>query len=264
MPDLSPNEQTDPNLVVRWPIQAWVARLLIPASIVVSVAIAASAWYGVKIKRHSVRVTGSATERITSDLIEWDSTIRHRASTRAEAYREVRRDVDKTVAYLEGQGLQPDEIRVSSTEVSAVYETEYEQIGEEVVPHDKLAGFRARQTITVTSKNVEKVEQISRAVTALLDQDIPIESDSPLYHYTGLEDLKIEMLAAAATDARERATRILAAAGDDELGAIVDTHMGVININPANSTATSWDGNNDKTSLEKDIFTVVHVTYEVD
>jgi hypothetical protein len=40
--------------------------------------------------------------------------------------------------------------------------------------------------------------------------------------------------------------------------------MGVININPVNSTDTSWEGKNDTTSLEKDILTIVHVTYEVD
>src|SRR5690606_8381609 len=83
-------------------------------------------------------------------------------------------------------------------------------------------------------------------------------------HYTGLEDLKIEMLAAAAADARQRADEILAAAGEAERGKLIDTHMGVININPANSSATSWEGNNDKSSLDKDIITIVHVTYQVD
>jgi hypothetical protein len=37
--------------------------------------------------------------------------------------------------------------------------------------------------------------------------------------------------------------------------------MGVININPANSTATSWEGNNDTASLEKDIISIVRATY---
>ncbi|KIG17124.1 hypothetical protein DB30_03721 [Enhygromyxa salina] len=53
-----------------------------------------------------------------------------------------------------------------------------------------------------------------------------------------------------------RADEILAAAGDAERGDLVATQMGVININPANSTATSWDGQND--------MTIVHVVYEVE
>lgn len=251
-------------IVAEWPLAVWLPRVLMPVALVFAVSIAAAAWYAVKVEPDTIRVTGSATRRITSDLIEWDSTIRHRAATRADAYREVRADVAKTVAHLQEQGIEPGEIRVSSTEISAVYETEYEQVGNDVVSHERLAGFRATQTITVTSKDVQKVEQVSREVTALLDRDIPIESDPPLYHYTGLGDLKVDMLAEASSDARERAERILASAGHASLGPIVSTHMGVININPANSTATSWEGNNDKTSLEKDIITVVHVTYEID
>ena len=40
--------------------------------------------------------------------------------------------------------------------------------------------------------------------------------------------------------------------------------MGVINVNPANSTETSWEGNNDTTSLDKDIITIVYVTFELE
>ena len=39
--------------------------------------------------------------------------------------------------------------------------------------------------------------------------------------------------------------------------------MGIININPANSTKTSEEGHNDTSSLEKDIITIVHAEFEV-
>ncbi|MGH1340352.1 MAG: SIMPL domain-containing protein [Nannocystales bacterium] len=262
---MSETQPTDPHMLTRSAaIRGWATRLLVPLSIVASVSIAATAWYQVKTKRNTIRVTGSATQRITSDLLEWNATIRHRAPSRAAAYRKVHTDVEKAVAYLIDHGIERDEIRISSTEVSASYKTEYEQVGEEAVSHSRLDGFFAGQTLTVTSDDVDKVEAVSREITGLLDQNIPIESSPPQYHYTGLEDLKIEILAEASADARERAERILEAAGGAHLGGIVDTHMGVININPANSTATSWEGYNDKSSLEKDVITVVHVTYEVD
>jgi hypothetical protein len=40
--------------------------------------------------------------------------------------------------------------------------------------------------------------------------------------------------------------------------------MGVINVNAANTTETSWEGHNDTASLEKDILTVVHVSFELE
>lgn len=261
---MSENAETSPSWVRTWLTAQSLGRLLTAAAVVASTSIAASAWYQVKAPRETIRVTGSATKRIVSDLIEWDSMIRHTAPRQADAYRAVRADVATTVAYLEKQGIPKADIRVSAATVQAYYDLEYEQVGTEAVSHNRLAGYAAKQTITVTSKNVELVERVSREVSALLDQNIPIQSSSPLYHYTKLDDLKIEMLAVAAADARERADEILAAAGEATRGSLIDTDMGVININPANSSATSWQGNNDKTSLQKDIITIVHVTYAVD
>ena len=258
------NAQTSPGWTRTWLGPHVVGRSLLAVAAVVSTSIAATAWFQVKSPRDTIRVTGSATKRIVSDLIEWDSTINRSAPRRADAYRALDQDVAKAVAYLEEKGIAAADIRVSSVSVNPYYETEYEQVGTETVSHSRLAGYSASQTITVTSHEVELVERVSREVTALLDQDIPIESYAPSYHYTKLDDLKIEMLAAAADDARTRADEILASAGGAERGDLVSTHMGVININPANSTATSWEGINDKSSLDKDIMTIVHVTYEVD
>ena len=82
--------------------------------------------------------------------------------------------------------------------------------------------------------------------------------------YTKLGELKIEMLAAAAKDARVRATNMLEGTGGAKLGKLRFADMGVINVNPANSTETSWEGRNDTSSLDKDILTVVHVTFDLD
>jgi hypothetical protein len=107
------------------------------------------------------------------------------------------------------------------------------------------------------------VAQASREVTALLEHGISVSSGTPQYHYTKLGDLKIEMLAEAAKDARARAENIIEAAGG-ELGELTGADMGVININPPNSRSSSWDGNNDTSTVEKDIITVVHATFELE
>jgi len=61
-----------------------------------------------------------------------------------------------------------------------------------------------------------------------------------------------------------RATSVLAETGGGRIARLRSADMGVINVNPANSTETSWEGKNDTSSLEKDIITIVHVTFEVD
>ena len=73
----------------------------------------------------------------------------------------------------------------------------------------------------------------------------------------------IKSLAEASKDARTRAVKMLESAGGGKLGKLLDANMGVININPANSTAVSWEGNNDTTTLEKDIITTATISYEL-
>jgi hypothetical protein len=53
------------------------------------------------------------------------------------------------------------------------------------------------------------------------------------------------------------AARVIVAASEDSI------NMGIININAANSTETSTEGNNDTSSCDKDIITIIHAEYEV-
>jgi hypothetical protein len=59
------------------------------------------------------------------------------------------------------------------------------------------------------------------------------------------------------------ADNILTSAGGASIRQLRSADMGIINVNPANSTETSAQGNNDTESLEKDIITIVHVTYDL-
>jgi hypothetical protein len=125
-------------------------------------------------------------------------------------------------------------------------------------------GYVTRQTITVRSSDVSRVEKASREVTNLLEQGISITSEAPSYFYTRLGELKVEMLAAAGKDARARADNILKSTGGASIKKLRNTNMGIININPANSTETSSEGNNDQSSYEKDIITIVRAEFELE
>ncbi len=89
------------------------------------------------------------------------------------------------------------------------------------------------------SKDVTRVEKASREVTQLLEEGVSITSAAPEYFYTRLGELKVEMLAAAGKDARARADNILKSTGGAKVGRLLGADMGIININPANSTETS-------------------------
>lgn len=242
----------------------------IAVGMIAATQIAFGAWERVRGPRppdRTIQVTGSAKRRITSDYAEWQATVVTEDKDRTVAYRKLHEQVEATLANLKSHGVKDGELRVSAATFQELHEHEVVTEGQgprqKTITRDIMVGWRTAQSVTVASNDVALVEKVSREVTALLDQGITITSDSPAYFYTKLADLKIEMLAAAAKDARTRAENMIRSAGGTSggLGKLRAADMGVINVNPANSTETSWDGNNDTSSLEKDIITIVHATY---
>ena len=263
-------DRPEPTSTVRPVNLRFLGAIALAAGLVWSTSIAAGTWRTVRApEKHSIRITGSARKRIVSDLIQWQAVVEARADDRAGAYRTLREGRDKAVAFLVAQGIKAEEIQPQSATAEEVFE---KVIEDKVLPGTTVAvrsetrvskGFRTRTAIVVRSTDVARVAQAAREITSLLEQGVVVNSESPAYFYTRLGDLKVEMLAAAAKDARTRAENILHSAGNAAVGKLVVADMGIININPANVTATSEEGNNDTSALEKDIFTIVHAEFEV-
>lgn len=242
------------------------------AAVVWATAIAAGTWKTVRVRpeQRTIKVTGSARKRITSDLIQWQAVLEAHAPDRTAAYKLLHEERDKAVAFLTAQGIPAGEIQPQST----TFEQEIETIEEvKVLPGSLVPtktsrqvprGFVTREVIVVRSSDVARIEKASREITSLLEQGVSITSEPPRYFYTRLGELKVEMLAAAGKDARSRADNILKSAGGAKLGKLITADMGIININPANSTQTSEEGNNDTSALDKDIITIVHAEFNLD
>jgi hypothetical protein len=204
----------------------------------------------------AIQVTGSAKRRIRSDLVVWTARVSARAPDLAAAYRALAAGVPKVAAYVEGKGIPATEVALSSVSTRALHPRDRE--GREM--EEVVSGYEMTRTIEVRSRDVDRVTRVSREATELIEQGIALESDPPEYHYTKLGDLKVQMLAEAARDARTRAEQIASSTGA-RIGALRSARMGVIQINPADSTEVSNEGNNDTSSLEKDILTVVAGTF---
>ena len=247
------------------------AAFAIALGMVVSTFIAASSWKEVRKQpdKNNIRITGSARKRIVSDLIQWSATVEAKATDRTAAYVALKSGTDKAVEFLKSQGLKAEDIQTQSATITEEFELLRE---DKVLPGTNVplrsekrvsVGFRAMQMVSVSSPNVPLIEKASREITSLLEQGVFVTSHAPNYYYTRLGELKLEMLAEAAKDARSRAENILGSAGNTNIGKLVYASMGIININPANSTETSNEGNNDTSSYEKDIITIIRAEYEV-
>jgi len=224
------------------------------------IASAIGGWAFVKGKRgdQSITVTGSARKRIKSDLVIWRAGVSYQAPVLADAYRSLSESVPRVKSYLLGKGIQENQITISSISSQTLHSKTAD--GEE---SPGISGYSLRQELEVRSNDVDKIAQIARQATELINQGILIESQAPEYHYTKLGDLKIEMLAEAAKDAKTRAEQIAKSTGSS-IGSVRSARMGVLQITPADSSEVSDSGMNDTSSLDKDITAVVNIGFGVD
>ena len=268
---MNANPASQPQKTTRMTGLPPLAAFAIALGMVLSTLIAAGTWKDVRKQpdKNNIRITGSARKRIVSDLIEWSATVEAKAPERTAAYIALKSGTDKAVAFLKALGIKVEEIQAQSASITEEFETVRE---DKVLPGTNVPlrsekrvsiGFRAVQVVSLSSANIELIEKASREITTLLEQGVFVTSNSPSYYYTRLGELKLEMLAEAAKDARGRAENILSSAGNTSVGKLVYADMGIININAANSTGTSNEGNNDTTSREKDIITIVHAEFQV-
>jgi len=243
-----------------------IGTVAIAIAVVAATTIAARSWERVRTKprERDMKVTGSAKRRIVSDLIEWSAVVSAQNPDRTAAYRALHEQMARTHAFLIEKGIQEDRISISSAAVQELFDTEVVGTGEQRVERRVFKAYGIAQSITIRSTDVAKVEKVSRQITDLLEQGVSITSHAPSYLYTKLGGLKIEMLAEASKDARTRAENVVRSAGSTQLGRLLEADMGIINVNPANSTETSEGGRNDTTSLDKDIITIVHADFELE
>ena len=205
----------------------------------------------------AITVTGSAKKRIKSDLVVWNAGVSVQSSQLNSAYQQISSDIPRIKQYLVTKGIAENQMTVSS--ISTVTLHGKDDNGNET---SEITGYSLSQSIEVRSDEVEKISQIAREATELINQGILIESNAPQYYYTKIGDLKIEMLGEAAKDAKTRAEQIAASTGNS-IGAVRSARMGVLQITPADSTEVSDMGMYDTTSIDKDMTAVVNISFAV-
>lgn len=206
----------------------------------------------------AITVTGSAKKRITSDLVVWSAGTSAQAPVLADAYRQLSESTPRIKEYLISKGIPEQQMTVSS--ISSTTLKRRDADGNET---SEITGYSLSQQVEVRSNDVQRIGQIAREATDLINQGILIESKAPQYYYTQIGDLKIEMLGEAAKDAKERAGRIASSTGNS-IGAVRSAKMGVLQITAADSTDVSDYGVYDTSTIEKDMTAVVNISFAVD
>ncbi len=222
-----------------------------------------SAAYKYKYKANeTITVTGLAERDFVSDQIVWAGNYSRKAMELRTAYAQLKKDEQTIREYLTGKGVKESELVFSSVSIEKEFNTRYDSEGRTL--GTEFTGYNLKQSVTVDSRDIEKVEKISREVTELIESGIEFNSSNPSYFYTKLSELKIDLLAKASADAQERAQTIAKNSGSD-LGKIKKAAMGVFQITGQNSNEDySFGGVFNTSSKNKTASITIRIDYAVE
>lgn len=234
-----------------------IVAIILVIGIVISSFIVTNGFVNIKKSRSNIIVTGSAKKQITSDLIVWTGSFNTQSPKLQDAYTKLEESRNKVMNYLVKQGIDKENLVFSSINTSINYViSDYGNITNDIDYYD------LNQTVTISSDEIDKITEISRNATELLNEGVAFQSNAPQYLYTKLADIKVTMLAEATKDAKKRAQMIAENAGS-EIGDLTYADMGVMQITALYSNEVDDMGINDTYSLEKEITAVVHCQFDI-
>jgi hypothetical protein len=226
--------------------------------LILSTIIIANTVTKVKLANQTITVKGYAERRIKSDFIVWRGVFNVRGDKLTDAYAYLDRDLSLVKDYLVSKGVSENEIIFSSIRTRTLYARDQRGI-----PTEQVIGYELEQDVEIRSNEVDKISNLARESTELIKKGVQFQSLSPQYFYTKLGELKIDILAEATKDAKQRAEQLAQNSGS-KIGSLRSATMGVLQITRAYSTEVSDYGINDTSSLEKDVKAVVTVSFSID
>lgn len=190
---------------------------------------------GLRRGNDTITVTGASTERISSDFVDWTVEVSQSAPTLQASYQLLQPEVERTIAFLQQQGIDAEAIGRNPVK------SERSEVRDSRTGALQSTTFTTRQQIRVSSPEVEKVAAVAQQIGALVGQGVPLTINDPAFTYTKLAGKRVDMLAKATRDARDRAREIARQAGA-RIGVITQADTGSFQITVPHSTAMSGDG----------------------
>ena len=202
-----------------------------------------------------ITVTGSAYKVVKSDSARLEFEITSRSANKQTAYNTVKSQLPVVKKYLEDKGITDIDIKASNGYYS------YKYLPNGTVTND-IAYYNLSQQVVIKSNDVQKIKDVSTDIQNLLDKGIDINVTDTQYFYSGLANLKVELLEDATKDAKDRASAMLKAT-HNRTGKIQAINMGVFQITPVDSTNVSDMGINDTSTIDKKVTAVANVVFRI-
>lgn len=229
---------------------------LIFSALLLAVGIAAAGYfisetlYKSRAALNLVEVKGLAERRVQADTAHW--TIRYTVTgmSRDEVpslYKKSEADQEKIIALLTDSGFSAEEIKPG---VINYIKMDYRDGAQVLVEENHMLVGE----IAIETRNVKRVAEGRAKLNQLIAQGLDIENNPPSYYFTGLNEIKPEMLKEATRNARVAANEFAVNAGV-EVGGIRNATQGSFVIRDVGQSY------GDSEKIEKDVRVVTSVTF---
>lgn len=236
------------------------SAIIISLAVIIAVAILGRSYVNRGNSNDTISVTGMGDEDFTSDLIVWRASFSKKAFELIAAYANLNADRVKIKKYLQTKGIKDSEVVFQAIDIRKDYSYEYDSYGGQ--RSQVFQGYVLDQQLKIESHDVNKVEDLSRSASELIDMGMELISYAPEYYYTKLAQLKIKMIESATKDAKLRAEKIAENAGGS-LGGLKNADLGVFQITGQNSSEDySWGGSFNTSSKKKTASVTIRLKYD--
>lgn len=226
---------------------------IIGVSLIISAGLVAKTFLDVKNLDNVISVSGSATQKVSSDSARWTGNFSRTATTDTlkDGYAQMKND-EKTVSdFFSAQGFK-DKFEISPVFMNEIYKNN--QAG----PKE----YNLVQNIEIKADDVNKMKELAKNSDQLAAKGIIFSANSVEYYYSKLPDLRVSLLPAAITDASKRA-KIIASSSGKSVDSIKSVSMGVVQVMPVGSVDVSDYGTYDTSGIEKEVMITVKTIFSL-
>lgn len=173
----------------------------------------------------AVTVKGLATREVQADKVTWPIAFTTLGDNLPSLYDQVTATNKVITEFLTSNGIDPSEISVGQT---TVFDRDAERYGARTQPYR----FTLTSVLVISSGKVQIVKDLIKRQGELIKKGISIDTSyqyQTIYEFTGLNDIKPEMIAEATNAAREAAVKF-AEDSDSKLGKIKTASQGQFSI----------------------------------
>jgi len=178
----------------------------------------------------AVYVTGNAQTDFEADIVKWTGRYTRTFADLKIASQQLNEDKKRVEDFLLKQGIAKETIKFEAVGISRDYESYYDKNDHYV---SKFIGYTLSQRVSIESSELDKIDNISREISMLILDGLVLTSDLPQYYFSGLEDLKLQLIAKASENAYQRAMNI-ATESKTKLRKLIKSDMGVFQITGKN------------------------------